>query len=75
MDYFKTHEDFLEYLKSATQSYDGYISYYDYNDALNNKNNILMIYIFQYICREFEENTYFEDIYIDIELEKESETA
>jgi len=75
MDYFKTHYDFLEYLESATQSYSGYTSHYDYDGALNNKNNILMLYIFKYICNEFEKDNYFDDIYLDIELEKELEKA
>ena len=71
MDYFKTDKDFLEFLKESTQSYSGYTSHYDYNEALNNKNNILMLYIFKYICYEFEKDNYFDDIYVDIELEKE----
>ena len=68
MDYFKTDKDFLEYLKESVKSYDGYISYYDYNEALNNKNNILSIYILEYICNKFNtEKQPFFDIYIDIE--------
>jgi len=72
MDYFKTNKDFLEYLKESVKSYSGYISYYNYDDALNNKNNVLTIYILEYISNEFntKEKPFF-DIYIDIELEKE----
>jgi len=75
ISYFKNDNDFLDFLNQATQSYDGYISYYDFNQAINNKDNILMLYIFKYICNEFYDNAYFYDIYIDIELEKEKEIA
>lgn len=70
-DYFKTHEDFLDYLQDATQSYDGYTSYYNFDEALNNKNNILLLYIFQYICNKFYNTDNFYDIYVDI-IEEDS---
>lgn len=66
INYFKNDSDFLDYLNQATQSYDGYTSFYDMRDALNNKDNILMLYIFQYICNQFYNDGYFYDIYIDI---------
>jgi hypothetical protein len=49
--HFKKDNDFLEYLKKATKSVSGYWSFYDYDNAINNKDNILIVYIFDYICQ------------------------
>ena len=49
--------DFLEYLKERTQSYSGYHSYYTYEEALNDKNNILIMYLLEYLADQFNENT------------------
>lgn len=51
---FKDDETFLEYLKDRTKSYDGFISFYTYQDALNNKNDILSDYILEYLVKKFE---------------------
>ena len=58
--------DFLEYLEARTQSYDGYHSYYTYKEALNDKNNILIMYLLEYLADQFNENTV---IYGEIEFE------
>tara|TARA_R100001198_G_scaffold95822_1_gene83074 strand:- start:1516 stop:1995 length:480 start_codon:yes stop_codon:yes gene_type:complete len=42
--------DFIEYLKNRTESYDGYISFYAFEDALDNKNDVLIKYVLEYIC-------------------------
>ena len=49
--------DFLEYLEARTQSYSGYHSYYTYEEALNDKNNILIMYLLEYLADQFNENT------------------
>ena len=65
--HFKKDNDFLEYLKNATQSYDGFYSYYSFVRAYNNENDILTLYIFEYIANKYQESDSFNtDIYIDI---------
>ena len=71
IDTFKANKDFLEYLKDSTKSYDGYISYYSYDSALNNKNDILPVYILSYIINKWYNSDSFyydvaDSIYIDI---------
>ena len=51
--YFKKHSEFIDYIKNKTVSYDGYISYYTYDQAINDKDNILINYILEFICNEF----------------------
>tara|TARA_Y100001938_G_scaffold84951_1_gene116686 strand:+ start:234 stop:731 length:498 start_codon:yes stop_codon:yes gene_type:complete len=41
---------FIQHLKQRTKSYDGYISYYTFEQAKNNKDNILIRYVLEYIC-------------------------
>ena len=53
---------FLEYLKKSTVSYDGFTSFYDYNQAITNKDNILTQYIFKYLAQLFNKNC-FNDYY------------
>jgi hypothetical protein len=74
IDTFRTNKDFLEYLKDS-KSYDGYISNYSYDSALNNKNDILPVYILSYIFDKWQESENYycnlaDSIYIDI-IEKE----
>jgi len=57
--YFKKEPAFIEYLKKATKSYDGYISFYDYEKALNNEKGILSTYVFTYLCQIFNETEFF----------------
>jgi hypothetical protein len=57
---FKDDETFLEYLKDRTKSYDGFISFYTYQDALDNKNNILSVYILEYLANKFETDDFLE---------------
>lgn len=52
----KTNEDFLDFLKDRTISYDGYMSFYTYDDALNNKDNILIMYVLEYICNQLNDD-------------------
>ena len=51
-------QKFLDYLKQATQSYDGYISFYTCNDALSNKKDCLSLYTLGYLAKKFNETLY-----------------
>jgi hypothetical protein len=53
---FKDNKEFLSYLQNATQSYDGYISFYTYADALADKDGILMQYLLRWLCDLFNES-------------------
>ena len=53
-------------LNSPTKSYDGYMSFYNYNQALANKDDILIFYVLEYVSNEFNEKYAF---YGDIEFE------
>jgi hypothetical protein len=46
---------FLEFLEERVKSCSGYISFYTYETALANKNNILIVYILEFICDKFNE--------------------
>ena len=48
--YFLKDEEFIEYLNERTKSYDGYMSFYTFEQAKNNKDNILIRYVLEYIC-------------------------
>jgi hypothetical protein len=61
--------EFLEYLKNNTKSYDGFTSFYTFNQALNNKDNILILYLLDFLSDEFNEKTIvYNDIYFDVHL-------
>lgn len=55
---FKKDNYFLSALRDYTKSYDGYISFYNYDEALNNKDDILIEYVMQYICKLLDNDTY-----------------
>ena len=52
---------FLEYLKDSTQSYDGFMSFYTYEQAINNKDDMLSVYVLRYISNQLNNE------YLDIE--------
>lgn len=54
LKHFKNDTGFLDYLKQATKSYDGYISFYDYESALKNKDDVLSDYLSSYLCNLFD---------------------
>jgi len=65
-NFFKDDKEFLSYLKDRTKSSSGYISNYTFDQALGNKNNILIDYILEFLVNKFEENYYpdnFDSIY------------
>jgi len=53
INYFNKDSDFLEYLKDRTKSYDGYMSFYTYDQAINDKDNILIMYLLKYLANQF----------------------
>lgn len=50
---FKNDLDFLNYLENSTTSSDGFISFYTFEQALNDKDNVLSIYLLEYLSNEF----------------------
>ena len=50
--YFLKDKDFIQYLNKRTKSYSGFISFYTFEQAKNNKDNILIYYVLEYICKE-----------------------
>ena len=61
---------FLEYLKDSTQSYDGFMSFYTYEQAINNKDDMLSVYVLRYLCYDLNKNGYI-DMEYDIVLTDE----
>jgi len=64
-------DEFAKYLKDSTKSYDGYMSFYTYEQALNNKDDILSVYVLRYICNQL--NSEYLDIEYDIVLTDEGD--
>ena len=62
----KKDNEFLSFLKDSTTSYSGFVSFYTYDDALNNKDNKLIMYVLEYICNKFNDK---EIVYGQIEFE------
>jgi hypothetical protein len=50
-----TNIDFLDWLKERTESYSGYISFYTFEEAKDNKNNILIKYVLEFLANQFNE--------------------
>jgi hypothetical protein len=64
-------DEFAKYLKDSTKSYDGFMSFYTYEQALNNKDDILSVYVLRYICNQL--NSEYFDIEYDIVLTDEGD--
>tara|TARA_R110000764_G_scaffold239118_1_gene337564 strand:- start:640 stop:1182 length:543 start_codon:yes stop_codon:yes gene_type:complete len=76
INHFKKDDDFLEYLEGITRSYDGYQSFYTFDDALNNKNNILIMYLLEYLSNEFnKKQVMYGEIEFEIYLLKQKKVA
>ena len=72
INYFNKYPDFLEHLKDRTKSYDGYMSFYTYYQAINDKDNILIMYLLEYLANQFNEKVIiYGEIEFDIYLIKE----
>lgn len=59
LNHFKSDTGFLDYLKQASKSYDGYISFYDYESALKNKDGVLSDYLSSYLCNIFNDGQFY----------------
>jgi len=71
-------DDFIEYVNDNSKSYDGFNSFYDGIDAVGENSAIMMMYITDYLLKEYSDNNHGESIYIDyteLVLNKESQTA
>jgi len=69
----KKDKNFLEYLKNATTSYDGFISFYTFNEALSNKNNILIMYVLEYISNKYNDSILYDLPEFNVYLNKEGQ--
>jgi hypothetical protein len=56
---FKHDKDFIDYLKYKTTSRDGFMSYYTFEEALSNKDDVLSDYILNYLVNKFESDNLF----------------
>jgi hypothetical protein len=56
---FKRNKDFILYLSERTKNSSGFISHYTLEQALNDKDNILSVYIFAYLAMQFNEDDFY----------------
>jgi len=52
---------FLDWVKDRTQSKSGFISFYDFNDVMNDKNEIFSVYALEYLASEYENTDFIND--------------
>ena len=52
---------FLDWLKDRVKSKSGFISFYSYDDAMNNKNDIYSVYALEYLASEYENSEFMND--------------
>ena len=52
---------FLDWLKDRTQSRSGFISFYSYDDAMRNKNDMFSVYALEYLSSEYEHSEFMND--------------
>lgn len=64
--YFLNDQDFIEYLNERTKSYDGYRSFYTFEQAKNNKDDMLIRYVLEYICSDFNDDLELNDFEITL---------
>lgn len=57
----KANTAFLEWLKDRAKSKSGYISFYDFDDVMNDKNEIFSVYALEYLSSEYEHNEFMND--------------
>lgn len=70
----KKENDFLKYLEDRTTSYDGYISHYSYDEALNDKNDILISYALEFVSDQLNhDELYYKINYVEIAYNDEGE--
>ena len=70
----KKDNEFLSFLKDRTTSCSGFVSFYTYDEALNNKDNKLIMYVLEYICNKFnDKEIVYGEIEFDIHLLKDKQ--
>jgi hypothetical protein len=52
---------FLDWVKDRTKSRSGFISFYDFDDVMNNKNDIFIVYALEYLTSEYENSDFISD--------------
>ena len=52
---------FLDWVKDRTKSRSGFISFYDFNDVMNDKNEIFSVYALEYLSSEYEHSDFMND--------------
>ena len=52
---------FLDWLKDRTKSRSGFISFYSYDDAMHNKNDMYSVYALEYLASEYESTDFISD--------------
>ena len=52
---------FLDWVKDRTQSKSGFISFYDFDDVMNDKNDIFSVYALEYLASEYEHSDFISD--------------
>ncbi len=52
---------FLDWVKDRTKSRSGFISFYDFDDVMNNKNDIFSVYALEYLASEYEHSDFMND--------------
>ena len=52
---------FLDWVKDRAQSKSGYISFYDFDDVMNDKNEIFSVYALEYLASEYEHSDFMND--------------
>ena len=72
----KKDNEFLSFLKDRTTSCSGFVSFYTYDEALNNKDNKLIMYVLEYICNKFNnKEIVYGEIEFNIHLLKDKQVA
>ena len=52
---------FLDWVKDRTKSRSGFISFYDFDDVMNDKNEIFSVYALEYLASEYEHSDFISD--------------
>ncbi len=58
MDLKNDYKEFLEYVKDNTKSYDGYISFYNYNEVISDKDGMLDFFKLDYLVNKFNDEEF-----------------
>jgi hypothetical protein len=53
-EYLLDDENFLNYVKESTKSYDGFISFYTFDEVMSDKDEILIVFALNYMSMLFE---------------------